>query len=569
MKRRLAIIGAIAVLGVLLLGFAMPGKQGNDDNTLRITALSAPDSVDSGVSYLSMSWQMQVNVYNGLLTYKKVAGDDGTTLVPDLAEAMPEISNGGRTMTFKVRKGVMFGPPANREVLPSDIKYTFDRNALIPSQGAFYFNIVEGFAEFQEKKKGTVSGIVADDEARTITFHLTRPDATFLYVLALPFSYAVPKGLPPKDMSLEGFSSATGPYRFTKYDPGRGVTMERNPAFKQWTEDTPKGKVDRIEIEFGVSDENAVTRIMQGQADGALSAIPRSKLPLLLSSAEWKPYLHEHAISRTAYIWMNTRVAPFDKVEVRQAVNWAINRRAMVKLGGGASTPSSTILPPNMPGYTGEEAYPKADMKKAKQLIAESGITPGKLTIWCTTAPPSPDYAQYLQDVLTQLGFDARTRCVDGSAYYDIVGNEKNKTQIGFASWGADFPEGSNFIDVLFNSKHIDPHHSMNLAWYGGMDKEIDAANMLLDVPTRQKTWGEMDLKLQQDGPWAPFSHAVQRNLIGKRVGNYVYHPVYDFLFMTATVNGEGTNNSKTHDFEVGHEPEGEDEGETEGGGLS
>jgi ABC-type transport system substrate-binding protein len=126
---------------------------------------------------------------------------------------------------------------------------------------------------------------------------------------------------------------------------------------------------------------------------------------MLLSSKEWKPYLHEHAISRTAYIWMNTHVAPFDNVKVRQAVNWAINRRAFVKLGGGASTPSSTILPPNMPGYTGEEAYPKADMKKAKALIAESGITPGEITIWCTTSPPSAVYAEFLQVVMSQLGF--------------------------------------------------------------------------------------------------------------------------------------------------------------------
>jgi ABC-type transport system substrate-binding protein len=109
----------------------------------------------------------------------------------------------------------------------------------------------------------------------------------------------------------------------------------------------------------------------------------------------------------------------------------------------------------------------------------------------------------------------------------------------------------------------------MNLAWYGGMDKEIDAANELMDVPTRQKTWGEMDMALQQDGPWAAFSHGVQRNLISKRVGDYTYHPVYDFLFMKATVNGEGTNNSKMHDFEVGHEDEGKDDAEAEGGGLS
>jgi peptide/nickel transport system substrate-binding protein len=558
-SKLILIVGIVALAGVLMAFGPAPKHEGSD-STLRVTSLAAPDSIDSGVSYLAVSWQMQVNVYNGLLTYRKVAGDKGTELIPDLAESMPEVSDGGSTLTFHVRRGVMFGAPANREVLPSDFKYTFDRNALIPSQGAFYYSIVEGFDAFAKSRRGSVSGIVADDEARTITFHLTRPDATFLYVLALPFSYVVPKGLPPKDMSLNGFSSPTGPYRFTSYDPARGVTMKRNPAFKVWDKDaTPDGHVDTIQIDFGVSEENAITRIMQGQSDGALTVIPRSKLPLLLTSKEWKPFLHQHPISRTAYIWMNSKVAPFDNVKVRQAVNWAINRRAMVKLGGGASIPSSGILPPNMPGYTGHEIYDRQDLAKAKELIRQSGITPGKVTIWCTTSAPVPDYAQYLQDVLSQLGFDAHTRCVDGSAFYDIVGNESNHTQIGFASWGADFPEGSNFIDVLFNSAHIDPHHSMNLSWYDSMDQEIDSANRLLDVPARQKAWGELDDKLVRDGAWAPFSHGVLLNLVSKRVGNYVFHPVYDVLFSQVTVDGSGTNNSKTHDFEVGHEQQSSD----------
>src|SRR5690349_703141 len=127
-------IGIVA-LAAFLLAFGPAPEQAGDANTLRVVSLTGPDSIDPGVSYQSLSWQMQVNVYNGLLTYRKETGPKGAELVPDLAEAMPEITDGGKTLTFKVRRGVKFGAPANREVLPSDIKYTFDRNAKIPSQG--------------------------------------------------------------------------------------------------------------------------------------------------------------------------------------------------------------------------------------------------------------------------------------------------------------------------------------------------------------------------------------------------------------------------------------------------
>ncbi|MCW2949151.1 MAG: hypothetical protein JWN41_164 [Thermoleophilia bacterium] len=550
---KLSLIVGIVALAAFLLAFGPPPEHDGASNVLRIASTSAPDSLDSGVSYQAVSWQMQVNVYDGLLTYKKVAGPDGTTLVPDLAVAMPKISDGGKTLTFHVRKGAMFGPPANREVLPSDIKYAFDRNAKIPSQGAFFYSVVKGFDAVKNKKAASVSGIVADDKARTVVFHLTRPDATFLNVLALPFSFAVPKGLPAQDMSLKGFSSATGPYMFSEYSPGRRILLKRNPKFRQWTPDTPAGKVDAIEIKLGVSDENAITLITQGKADAATSAIPRSKLPMLLASAEYKPYLHVHELSRTAYIWMNATVPPFDNAKVRQAVNWAINRRAMVKLGGGSGTPSSTILPPTMKGYTGYEPYPKQDMAKAKELIKASGIKPGAITVWCMTTPPNPDSATYLQSQLSQLGFDVRTRCVDASSYYALVGAKNTKSQIGFASWGADFPEGSNFIDVNLNSEHIIPGQQSNdLSFYGNMDKQINAANKLLDLGARAKEWGKLDRALVEDGAWAPISHGVQRNLVGKRVGGYVFHPVYDMLFEKATVDGSGVNNGKFHETEVG-----------------
>ncbi len=577
MNGKLIGIVALVALAALLVAFGPAPEDDSGASTLRLTAATGPDSLDPGVSWMSASWTLQVNVYNGLLTFKKETGVAGTELVPDIAAEMPEISPDGKTLKFKVRDNVNFGPPANRPVKPTDLKYTFDRLAKIPSQGVGFFSVIDGFDEVVEAghdSKASVRGVVADDEAMTITFHLTRPDATFLYSLALPFSFAVPKGTPAEDLSMKTRTAPTGPYMFAEYDPQRGVKMERNPAFKQWTEDSPNGNADRIEVTFGVSPDNAITRIMQGKSDAAQTAIPRANLLFLDTSEEWRPFLHYHEQSRIGYIWMNTTTAPFDNVKVRQAVNWAINRRAFVKIGGGAGTPTSQILPPAIAGHTGVDLYPEQDMDKAKQLIAESGITPGEVTIWCATTPPNPDYAQYLQEVLRQLGFSARTRCVDGSAYYNLVGVKKNNTQIGFAGWGADYPEGATFIYSNLYGANINPDHSNNLAWYTGHDKDIENVMSMLDLEARAKEWGRIDTELQEAAPWAPLSVGVQRNLLSKRVGNYVFHPLYDFLLMKATIDGSGTNNSETHATEVGYDDEGnpidedaeQDAGAEEGG---
>jgi ABC-type transport system substrate-binding protein len=240
----------------------------------------------------------------------------------------------------------------------------------------------------------------------------------------------------------------------------------------------------------------------------------------------------------------------------------------MVKLGGGSGKPTSQILPPNTPGHTGYEPYPKQDLEKAKQLVGESGVTPGEVTIWCMTTPPNPDMAQYLQEILRQLGFDARTRCVDRSAFAEIVGNEKNKTQIGFSGWGADYPEGATFIYSLLYGATIQPDHTYNFSWYSGSDKEIERVMGMIDLDERSKEWGKIDRQIvERDAAWAPISHGVQRNLLSKRVGDYVQHPLYDFLFMKATVDGSGTNNAKSHKSEVGFDAEGNPvEAEGEGG---
>ena len=532
------IIIAIFVVVVLAV-FGPPPKHASMGNTLVVLSESPPDYLDPGMSYQVVSWETMVNVYNGLLTYRKVEGIPGSQLVPDLATAMPTVSDGGKTYSFTMRKGVMWGPPLHREVKPSDIKYAIERDFAMASPGQGFYTGIEGADAVVAKKAKEVSGIVVDDSARTITFHLTAPDATFLYKVALPFAFAVPKGTPAKDQSMSGFVPATGPYMFTKYTPQRLIEFKRNPNYRQWTPDTPPGHVDGVRIKIGVNPENSITLIKQGKADFMFGAIPRSKLPMLLHDDKLKAQVHIDKDASTSYIFMNTQKGPFTNKYARQAINWAIDRRAMIKLGGGMGVPTETILPPNMPGFADHNFYPGPDIAKAKALIAKSGITPGKIDIWCRTNEPNPTLAVYLQGVMAQLGFTPTVKCVDSSSYFTLIGNQQTGAQIGFANWGQDFPEGSDFIDVLLNGQRITTENSNNYAWYKGADKEIAAANALLDQDARNKAWGKLDAQISEDAPWAAYSHSILYTFTSKRLGNYVQSPVYGLLFGQVQLKGE------------------------------
>lgn len=538
-KTRTIGIIACGVLAVVLAIWGPAPKSSSTGNTLRVVTTSPPDSLDPAISYMAVSWQMMINLYDGLLTYSKDPGTKGATLVPDLATSMPTVLNDGRAYRFTMRRGVKFAPPVNREVLPSDLKYSIERVLKVASPGSGFYTNIEGASEFAAGTSKSIDGIVIDDSARTIEFRLIRADATFLYVLALQFSSAIPKGTPMKDMTTSGLIPGTGPYMFKEYVPLRRITMVRNPNFTSWTPAVPDGHVDGINIQLGVDAENGVTLIQRNKADFLLGTIPRSKLPSLLADASWKRHIYVNEAASTSYIFMNYKYPPFNNVKMRQAVNLAIDRRAMVKLSGGLGVPSETILPSSMPGYREHKLYPGPDIPGARKLVAESGITPGKIEIWCRTTPPSPDFAVYLQDVLTQLGFTPSVKCVDSANYFTLVGNESTKALIGFGNWGQDFPEGSNFIDVLLNGKRITPEHSNNLSWYSGADKQIDAANRLLDQPARNTAWGDLDEQLMKDGAWAPFMHGITYTLTSKRLTNYVHSPVYDMLFMQVRLKGE------------------------------
>ena len=201
--------------------------------------------------------------------------------------------------------------------------------------------------------------MVADPSAWTVTFHLVHPDPKFLDKLALTFAFVVPVGTPNHDIGTHPLP-ATGPYEIQSYAPSSQLVMVRNPHFHQWSAAAqPNGNPDRIVLKFLLPVETEASEVEQGQADWMADPPPADRLAEIAS--KYPDQIHVQTLEATSFFALNTRVAPFNDVRVHRAVNYAVNRAAIVKLYGGpkTATPTCQILPPGFPGYVPYCPYTK------------------------------------------------------------------------------------------------------------------------------------------------------------------------------------------------------------------
>jgi peptide/nickel transport system substrate-binding protein len=492
-----------------------------------------PDHLDPALSDTNEGWEILEATNNGLLTFKKAAGGAGATVVPDIASAMPTVTDGGKTYTFHLRSGVMFGNPINREVKPSDFKFSIERLFRVDSGGVGFFTGIAGANSYAKTRKGGISGIVADDKAMTITFHLTQPDGTFNDYIATPFAFVMPVGTPDKDVStIPQWRVPTGPYEITGYVPHQSVTIRRNPHFHSWTPNTPDGHIDGIDVHIGVTPEESVNEVASGQLDWYFESVPPDRLTAL--KAQYPKQVYPFTRNNTTFFVMNERKYPFNKLAVRQAVNYAIDRNALVKIYGGQGTPTENIIPPGFgSAYKPIHLYPH-DINKAKQLIQQAGVEGAAVTVWGHNTDPTPAAVQYLAGVLNQIGLKATVKTFDESVYWDTIATEKGDPQIMFNDWNEDYPEAQDWIDVMLNGEHIvnvgnNDISNTNIPAY---NKLIDQAKAMPLGAARNALWARLDyLFMKNDAAWAPFMNREWPKFVSSRLHGLVFNGTYFELF--------------------------------------
>jgi len=495
----------------------------------RIVYDTGTDYLDPGLSYTVQGWEAMWNVYLSLLGYKHVAGPDGATLVPALAQDMPDISADGKTYTLKLRPGLKYSN--GKPVKATDFKYAIKRLFQIDSPGVGFFTNIVGADQFSKTKKGDISGIVANDSSGQITIKLVKPQGDFQNILATIFAAPVPSGTPAKDQSTTPIPS-TGPYMIQSYQPNRQFILVRNPNFKP-TANVPATNPDKMTFKIVEDDSAALQQVINGQADYNFHPIPVDRLADV--QQKYGDQLKIYTPANTYYFFMNNKLAPFNNLKVRQAVNYGIDRNALVRLYGGLATPTENVLPPTYPQYKKHNLYPH-DLAKAKQLIQQAGVKGQSVTVWTSNRDTAKKPAAYLQDVLNQMGFKAKLKVIDASIYWTTVGNQATKAQIGFADWFQDYPHPLDWFDVLLNGERITQTHNNN---YSNFDnKNVNSTiNKLKTEPTLtdavNQQWAQLDNTVMQNAAWAPYVNRQFTDFFSSKVDTscYINHVLYQFDF--------------------------------------
>ncbi|MGR9356483.1 ABC transporter substrate-binding protein [Rhizobium leguminosarum] len=484
-------------------------KQGGD---IVVTYKDDITTLDPAIGYDWVNWSMIKSLYSRLMDYAPGTPNP----VPSLAESFT-VSPDGLTYTFKLHKGVKFSN--GREVVASDVKYSIERAVDPKTQGpgAGFFGAIKGFEEETGGKTTTLSGIETPDDS-TVIFNLSRPDATFLHVLAINFASVVPKEAVEAAAGDFGKKPVgSGTFILKDWTIGQQLVFERNKDY--FVKGVPY--IDSFKVEVGQEPLVALLRLQKGEVDIAGDGIPPAKFLEIKNSADGAQMIVDGEQLHTGYITLNTKVKPFDNVKVRQALNMAINKERITRILNGRATPANQPLPPLMPGYDKSFTGYAYDVAKAKALLAEAGYPDGFETVlYSTNTDPQPRIAQAIQQDLAAVGVKAEVRALAQANVISAGGTEGEAPMIwsGGMAWIADFPDPSNFYGPILGCAGAVPG-GWNWSWYcnADLDKRAVAADSMSDpakAAERTAAWGKVFTDIMADAPWIPVIN--ERRVVAK-----------------------------------------------------
>lgn len=500
MRERL--LGGAAAL-LLALGGPAAAQEIRQGGQMVVAYKDDVSTLDPAIGYDWQNWSIIKSLFDGLMDYRP-----GTTeLVPDLA-ASYEIAPDGRTYTFRLRPGVKFHN--GRALTSEDVRYSIERarDPATQSPGAGFF--------------GSIAAIETPDPG-TVVFRLSRPDATFLHVMAINFSYPVPKEEVARYGADFGKNPVgTGAFRLAEWTLGQRLVLERNPGY--WKEGRPR--LDRVVFEIGQEPLVALLRLQRGEVDVLGDPIPAAKFLEVRNSPEWGKDIVQGGQLHTGYVTMNVNVAPFDRKEVRQAVNHAINKERIVRIVNGRAKPANQPLPPSMPGYAADYRGYAYDPAKAKALLEAAGLGQGFDTVlYANNTDPNPRIAQAIQQDLAAVGIKAELRTL-AQANVIAAGGERTGAPMiwsGGMAWIADFPDPSNFYGPILGCGGAVPG-GWNWSWYcnEALDRKAAAADAMTDPARKDERlalWRDIFVQVMADAPWAPVFNEERFTMRSSRMG--------------------------------------------------
>jgi peptide/nickel transport system substrate-binding protein len=542
---------------------AAKGKQGG-----KLTQLGASDVdfLDPGRTYYTAGFQVLFATHRTLYSFTP---DDSVKPVPDLADGEPQISSDKSTVTVKLKKGIKFSPPVNREVTSADVKYAFERffTKQVAGQYPGYFNMISG----TPKKPGDykpISGITTPDDS-TVVFKLDDPvGVAFAAALVMPISAPVPKEyaqkFDKKNPSTYGNNAAfTGPYmvknnaagKLVGYKAGKSIELVRNPNWDKATDYKP-AYLDEIKLVTNASDANVSSRQVLSGQNLVLDTNPPAPI-LKQVVSRYKDQYAQVPSGGYRYFPMNTTLKPFDDLNVRKAVVASFDRDAARLARGGKFVGDlpTHFLPPEFPGF--EEAggfegpgydfinkkNEKGDPALAAEYMKKAGYASGKyegneeLLMIGANVAPGKDQSEVAKAEFEKLGFKVKLRLLPQDAVYTEwcqVPAKKVHVCAG-SGWFKDFADPQSMLEPTFKGSLImKDGGNNNLAQLNdpAINKAMDEA-ALLEGAERLKAWGEIDKMIMAQAPAVPFAWDKTTLISSKNVAAVAasYFTAWDLSF--------------------------------------
>jgi len=483
-------------------------------SVLQLTASDDVPTLDPALGYDTASWTFEQAIFDTLVRY----GDANVELEPDLALGW-EISKDATSLTFHIRHDARFS--TGRAVTSADFKYAIER-VLRPStrsKGSEYYRGIVGAADFIAGRAREVSGIETPDPY-TIVFHLNGPDPIFIHKLTMPFAAAVPREVAEKwgdDFSHHVVGS--GAFKLFEWISGQRLVVVRNPYY--FARGLPK--LDAVVELMGVNDELEWLKYEAGEID--VSTITPPEFPRVMKSPALKALTIKTITVTTDYLGMNCQMPPFTDVRVRQAFNYAIDKKKLLALLNGRGVVARGVLPPGLPGYTPDvNGYPY-DPEKARRLLEEAGVRKNFASVlWMRADQTMLLLGQSVQQDLALVGINVVLKPVAWGPLLEAIREPRN-VDLFMLAWEADFPDPENFLEVLLSKQQWGSNND-TFFYNPEFDDLLNQAAPIADLARRFELYRKAEQIIIQQAPWVFLYHPVSYVIRQPWVHDYVLNPM-------------------------------------------
>jgi ABC-type transport system substrate-binding protein len=486
-------------------------------------------------------------VYEGLLQYHYLKRP--YVLVPNLAETMPEISADRRTYVFHLKKGVRFQDDKcfketggkGRELVADDVVYSFMRLADPRVQATGWWVLdrkLEGLNEWRQSMAATtVSGVRALDKY-TVQFKLTQPSSMFLYVLAMPFTYIVPReAVEYYGREFLNHPVGTGPFRLEEFSPGSRLVWSKNQNFRHELypfEGAPGDKdagllddagkklplVDRIEVHVFTEQQPQWLNFLSGKLH--LASIPKENFDREKSAS----LVIQTPMMDVTYDFFNMSDPLIGRNKpLRQAISLAVDAKKFHELFfNGRALLAQGPIPPGLPGYDAGfvNPYGRRDLGRAKELLAQAGFPGGRglqpLEYVIEATGTMRQMAEFTEKALLAIGI--KLKIVSLSLSELQAARRARKGHIfGGAAWSADYPDAENFLQLFYSRNAPGPNEAAYVNQE--FDKLYERALTLADGEEKSQLYRRMAAIVIEDCPWIFHVHRVSYDVRAASLRNY------------------------------------------------